>query len=98
VSVLPMPTPTTSTCVLALRMHQGIVALTPRPPALNVSQVVASSSGTLHARAIARTTITEFYARHGAAVADAAHAGMCVVPVEAADDGAQRRQVRRAAA
>lgn len=98
VPVLHMPTPTTCACVLALPMLYGIVALTLRPPALFTSQVVASSSGTLHARAIARTTISEFYARHDAAVADAAHAGMCFVPVEAADDGAQQREVRRATA
>jgi hypothetical protein len=44
------------------------------------SQVVASSSGTLHAQPIARTTLREFHRRHGAAVAAAAHAGMRSVP------------------
>jgi len=100
VPVLHTPTPATLPVCLLCPWIYGSVSLTLRPPALSVrvSQVVASSSGTLHARAIARTTITEFYARHDAAVADAAHAGLAFVPAEQADDGAQRREVRRAAA
>ena len=51
--------------------HEADIPLVPMCPGDYVAvQIVPSSSGTLHWRPLARTTIAEFYRHHGAPVAD----------------------------